>query len=197
MKAFFSTIFILLLSTFFLGVQNTANSEGPIAAQYNYDISCLVVVFTNTSTGAIAYIWDFGDGSDPITTESPIHTFPTSGTFTVTLNAFSSDGNVEAATKEISVDYCSGINLVTHNEDLQVYPNPISRTSVLHLQLAQSPKLGNYINCYDIRGNTVYSTNNLSQHLQIPLQNIAIGSYYIVLYNEQNQATAIRKIIIQ
>ena len=54
----------------------------------------LDVVFTNLSDGAASYLWDFGDGSSSSVTD-PIHTFNNRGdndtTFTVTLNAFSSD----------------------------------------------------------------------------------------------------------
>lgn len=47
----------------------------------------LTVVFTNTSTNALTYLWDFGDGSPTVTTFAPTHTFTAAGTFTVTLSA--------------------------------------------------------------------------------------------------------------
>ncbi len=44
----------------------------------------LLVTFTNTSTGATAYHWDFGDGGTD-TVANPTHTYLTTGTDTVTL----------------------------------------------------------------------------------------------------------------
>ena len=44
------------------------------------------VTFTNHSEGAVAYVWDFGDGSTS-TEESPSHTYTQAGSHTVTLTA--------------------------------------------------------------------------------------------------------------
>ena len=45
------------------------------------------VSFVNTSTNATSYIWDFGDGG-ATGTVNPTYTYTTSGTYTVTLNAY-------------------------------------------------------------------------------------------------------------
>jgi PKD repeat protein len=45
------------------------------------------VTFTNTSSGANSYQWDFGDGSPTSTATSPIYAYPTPGTYTVQLIA--------------------------------------------------------------------------------------------------------------
>ncbi|REJ85288.1 MAG: PKD domain-containing protein [Bacteroidetes bacterium] len=55
--------------------------------------SCLdnnQISFSNTSTGAVTYLWDFGDGTTSTQT-NPVHSYNQSGQFTVTLiatNAF-------------------------------------------------------------------------------------------------------------
>jgi gliding motility-associated-like protein len=46
-----------------------------------------MVTFTNTSVGANAYIWDFGDGGASSAT-SPVHQYTSSGNWTVTLHAY-------------------------------------------------------------------------------------------------------------
>ena len=53
------------------------------------------VIFTNTSTNASSYLWEFGDGTSS-TQESPIHIYTESGTYTVTLTAINADGSDEA-----------------------------------------------------------------------------------------------------
>src|SRR5215217_7336265 len=58
------------------------------------NISCtapFTVNFTNTSSGAGSYIWDFGDGNTS-TAASPSHTYTTTGAFTVKLIAISPAG---------------------------------------------------------------------------------------------------------
>lgn len=43
------------------------------------------VSFTNTSTDAFGYVWDFGDGSPLSYAENPVHTYAIAGMYTVTL----------------------------------------------------------------------------------------------------------------
>jgi len=47
------------------------------------------VVFTNTSTNATSYLWNFGDGSPLDTTTSPTHSYANNGVFNVCLKAIS------------------------------------------------------------------------------------------------------------
>ena len=51
------------------------------------------VDFTNTSTNATTYSWDFGDGNDS-TEENPSHTYDDDGTYTVILTATNACGSV-------------------------------------------------------------------------------------------------------
>lgn len=60
------------------------------------------VTFTNTSTGAESYSWDFGDGSEASTDENPTHTFSAAGTYQVVLTATAADGTT--STKTVSVE---------------------------------------------------------------------------------------------
>ncbi len=61
--------------------------------------------FTNTSTGAnLSFEWDFGDGSPPVTSVNPTHTYATTGAFTVTLTATNSAGSDTASAPVSIVD---------------------------------------------------------------------------------------------
>ena len=51
------------------------------------------VTFTNSSTGATSYAWDFGDGNTS-TDINPIHTYTSEGMYTVTLTATNQCGDV-------------------------------------------------------------------------------------------------------
>jgi len=68
--------------------QPTANFT---AANNNSCTAPVTASFTNSSTGAVSYLWDFGDGGTS-TVASPTHTYTTSGSFTVKLIATNSNG---------------------------------------------------------------------------------------------------------
>jgi gliding motility-associated-like protein len=53
------------------------------------DTGCVpyTVQMVNNSSAAINYLWDFGDGSAPVTASDPTHTFTAPGTYTVRLYA--------------------------------------------------------------------------------------------------------------
>ncbi len=67
-------------------VVNTTPSTGFTSAAIG-----LTVTFSNTTTGAISYLWDFGDG-DTSSVANPSHTYATDGTYTVTLSATNACG---------------------------------------------------------------------------------------------------------
>jgi len=58
----------------------------------------LIVRFTNSTTGAVAWHWDFGDGGTS-NVEDPIHTYLASGTYSVTLTATGADQATATVTK--------------------------------------------------------------------------------------------------
>jgi PKD repeat protein len=58
-----------------------------VIADYTYTASDLYVSFTNISTNALTYKWDFGDGLTSTAT-NPTHTYTASGTYPVSLTAY-------------------------------------------------------------------------------------------------------------
>ena len=70
-------------------------------ADFDYAVDGLKVTFTNKSTNATAYKWDFGD--DETSKEaSPEHTYATGGSYSVKLTAANADG--EVSSKEVKID---------------------------------------------------------------------------------------------
>lgn len=59
--------------------------------------------FGNTSTGAISYLWDFGDTTPTSSDINPVHTYYNLGNYTVTLIATSSRGCMDTAVKYVYV----------------------------------------------------------------------------------------------
>ena len=62
-----------------------------------------VITFTNSSTFATNFSWDFGDGNTS-TDENPTHSYSSEGNFTVTLTA-SGDGGENSTSETITVAY--------------------------------------------------------------------------------------------
>lgn len=73
-----------------VGASDTLTVTLP-AAGFNVSAGNGTYSFTNTSVAATAYFWDFGDGQTS-TQANPVHTYTTSGPYTVTLIASSPCG---------------------------------------------------------------------------------------------------------
>jgi len=65
--------------------------------------SPLNVAFTNLSTGANQFLWNFGDGSPASALPAPVHTFRTDGRFRILLTATSQHGCIDTLSREIRV----------------------------------------------------------------------------------------------
>jgi PKD repeat protein len=91
-----------LVITFTLGTP-----PPPVVAAFSSDatigVAPLTVVFTNLSTGATNYAWDFGDGNVSVATD-PTNTYTNAGSFSVTLTATGPGGtNALTLTNYITV----------------------------------------------------------------------------------------------
>ena len=65
------------------------------------------VAFTNTSSGAVTYFWDFGDGNTS-TAMNPTHTYASGGTYTITLIAENSCHCSDTFIGSVTVDSLPG-----------------------------------------------------------------------------------------
>ena len=85
---------------------NNTNTTAAAVADFtisgNNSYTFNTVTFTNASTNAATYSWDFGDGGTS-TLKDPTHTYTASGTFTVTLRALNSAGTANVVTKTVVV----------------------------------------------------------------------------------------------
>jgi PKD repeat protein len=85
------------------------------------------VYFTNESTNAYRFEWDFGDGFRS-TAVNPVYSYASTGTFQVTLTAFSKKGNASYAYQTIVVKYPTTLEV----EVLEYFDEyPVAGASVL------------------------------------------------------------------
>lgn len=71
--------------------------------------------FLNSSSGDITdYQWDFGDGSPNVTSTSPVHTYPDTGTYNVTLIANPNSPCTDTLTQPVNINL-NGVSIVPMN----------------------------------------------------------------------------------
>lgn len=124
-------------------------NEHKPAVDFDTTVSGLTVDFTDTSSGALTWLWDFGDGTTS-TLQNPSHTYASDGNYDVTLyieNDILSWNNI---TKTVNAETLSLSDFDTLN--FSYYPNPISDVLQLSFQNAQD-----YINLkiYNLAGQLV------------------------------------------
>ncbi len=86
------------------------------------DLNFLEYVFTNSSTGAVSYEWDFGDGNTS-TEESPTHIYAEANIYTVSLKATNESGlsSTLEQTIEILAPVTAGFTFEVDADDYKTY----------------------------------------------------------------------------
>lgn len=148
-----------------------------------------VIAFTSTSTGAVTYAWDFGDGSPIDNTANPSHTFGV-GSWTVTLTVTSAGGcNTSVITQNVTI-LATDITNATMGI-FNVYPNP-SNTGVFTIDMIASTKAN--IEVYNMIGELVYSTALTTASASLDLSGLGAGVYSMkVIANDKN---VVKQIVI-
>ncbi len=114
-----------------------------------FTTSGTVVTFTNTSSGATTYSWDFGDQTNS-SASNPVHAFAGNGTYTVVLTA--TNGNCSDTT-HLTVVLSVGIEELETIGQAILYPNPAQNEVNVGVYLNETTEVS--INIYDITGKLV------------------------------------------
>src|SRR6266498_1643395 len=87
-------------------VQHSVTVNANPVAAFSAPAVCegAATVFSNSSTGAASYSWNFGDQSSPSTDTNPSHTYAAAGTYTVTLTATSAAGCTNSVSHGVTVN---------------------------------------------------------------------------------------------
>jgi PKD repeat protein len=93
----------LLLGTLALTSCDNGGDAAPApTANFDYEKNGLVVTFTNKSTNAKTYAWDFGDNTTS-TEQTPVHTYAAYGVYTVKLSVTGDGGSASANPDDITL----------------------------------------------------------------------------------------------
>lgn len=138
--------------------------------------------FTNTSTAATSYLWNFGDGSTSVS-PNPSHTYANNGSYIVKLVAF---GNSCSDTTFAAINTSpAGIeNLTAANSNFAIWPNPAS--NLLNISSSKTPAGISQLSIVNTLGQEVYFNKNISASQQIDVSGWSNGVYFIVFTNGDN-----------
>lgn len=191
-------------STYYTTAKNTLGCESE-SAQANINIQSVEAIFTadvtnisiggkvqftNSSTNAEYYTWNFGDGSDVINTESPEHYYYTSGTYDIQLIVKS---NIECLDTLTKTEYITVTGNTTGIEDtkaeFKIYPNPFKNSFVIENHKTEEIT----INIYNLTGKKIFTTLSNKSKIFIDITEQSIGLYLVEIKSSEHKI--IKKLI--
>lgn len=144
-------------------------------------------MFTDNSTNATGYNWNFGDGASS-TLVSPSHAYTANGPFTVTLTVSNGCGT---ATDTKTVQFTVGTEELTSANFSGVTPNPTTDKFVLTYNNEKESQIK--VEVSNIAGQVVYTENvenyKGSYHKEINLTGNATGMYFVKVVSNNNVTT--------
>jgi len=166
----------------------------PVAGFGYPDSSGYTVNFTDSSTNAISYLWDFGDSSTSAD-QNPIHTYNDSGNYMVTLIA---TGNCEADTfAQLITILFTGLSDLQPKPFLMVYPNPAH--DELNIYIDEKDLKSIKARILDLNGRNIKEleiTNTLmNPFFSFNIEGLNRGLYILEL--QSNGFTRVAKIIVE
>lgn len=163
-----------VLQTIF--VRNLASANFTSAANGS------TVTFTNTSTNADTYLWDFGDGNTG-TEQNPVHTYAAPGVYQVKLTASSPCNTIE---KTAEVATTLGANEFLSQLGITVSPNPTPGDFRADLRSSRSGEVRLVL--YDNAGRQIKTVDSpITPGLTVVRFDglkLPAGMYQLALYNE-------------
>lgn len=144
-------------------------------ASFNYTQNFFTASFNNTSSNATSYHWNFGDGNTS-DLQNPNHVFPTNGTYTVTLVAYSACGDSAVATQVVNINpNVAGLDEASEF-NVNVYPNPANEFVVVQVH---EDLMGEQLRIKDISGKVVMNISLSATVQSIQLQQLPAGTYLL------------------
>ncbi len=163
-------------------------------AQFTDVVVGATAVFTNQSSNAVSYSWDFGDASGTNNTANPSHTYAANGTYTVTLTVTGPCGT-DVYTQVVVITQV-GLQDYDLASTLSLFPNPNDGTFTLSFDFAKAKDVT--VEVLDVTGRVVYSDIEkqvLGYNKQIGLENAGSGMYLIRIMTTEGIVT--EKMVIQ
>ncbi len=153
------------------------------SSNFTSTANALTVTFTNTSTNAANYLWNFGDGQTSIEA-NPVHTYAAPGTYSVKLE---STNQCTTAVKTVNVVLTSGVKDLADRIDMQVVPNPTVGDFKVEIN-ARQPMSNTRFSLNDATGRLIKTidTNIKSGLNVVPFEGLSLprGVYQLQVQHE-------------
>jgi PKD repeat protein len=158
-----------------------------IIASFTYTAENQTISFLNTSIEATSFAWDFGDGNNSTET-NPVHIYTASGNYNVTLTGSNNVCPDNIYGESIPVNF---VGLDDLDANLTISPNPSNGKFIL-----TANGLNNSIlSIYSVNGQKIYETRISDDYLEVDLNTVSAGVYFIELIN--NEIRINKKLIIK
>lgn len=125
------------------------------------------VHFTNLSTWARSWLWNFGDGNTSAL-ENPSHTYGGPGAYTVTLTA----GCLYSDSIQKTVNAITGFENSALDK-ISVYPNPANDKVII------SAETGSLVEIYSFDGRLIKTIIMGNDQIEISVQHLESGMYFV------------------
>lgn len=163
---------------------------------FTADLSnCPNVAFSNLSTNATGWIWNFGDGSATTSLQNPTHNYQAAGngTYNVTLYSISSCGS-DTVVIPVIINCAVGME-APQNLSVMVYPNPSNGNFKVQFQGLESDAV---MTLYNAAGQKVYARDLSGMRGTVIEEvglNAAAGIYLLKLQVEGQEIS--KRIVIE
>lgn len=163
---------------FFSPMQSYTHCFCSVTGGFTFTANGDTVEFTNTSVGASAYTWNFGDGNTSANF-SPTHVYDTAGTYQVSLIV--QDGIcVDTVFATITI---VGVEEIENPLNFSVYPNPSFSTQV---QFTTTEHGIYHLHIFDLAGKLIDNISFTGKHYNYKSKHLSTGLYFYELTNENN-----------
>jgi len=142
----------------------------PTVSEYTYTANNQTITFTNTSTNATNYTWNFGDGNTS-SQINPVHIYSAEGDYTVALTASNGVCDADIYNQTISVSYVGIFDL---NSQINIIPNP--NKGIFTIEINNTPS---ELRIYNINGKEIFSEKLYSGKKTIDISKFNSGIYFI------------------
>lgn len=161
--------------------ENLVTATPQPEAEFTFAGTGLSVEFTNSTTNATSYLWDFGDGNSS-TEVNPTHTYSAAGLYMVTLTA----NNLvceDDITQDVAVPLTNIDQSIVDNT-FEIYPNPSS--GIFKIQFEENYQFES-IHIIDQAGKTVLTIDEFDSGVSgilVDISDAKSGLYYLLIISK-------------
>jgi PKD repeat protein len=163
-----------------------------VQANFSHSVNLGTVSFSNSSSYARLYSWDFGNGSTS-NLENPQYTYPVTGTYLTTLIASDSCGMSDTTTQNLVIATLTDVDKIKNiKNNISIYPTPTNDyITIDYNEPIEEIRIINSL------GMEVFSRKNMNSGKNvIHLSSYTRGVYYMQLKLNSSRSIS-KKLVLQ